>query len=131
MWKRFLLGRIKGFRCAAAGVVHVARTQRNAWLHLAATVLVVVAGAVLRVSIQEWCWLFAGIGAVWMAEAFNTAIELLADAAVPGEHPLVGRAKDVAAGGVLVTAATALAVGVCVLGPHLGAVVRGWSNFTR
>jgi diacylglycerol kinase len=53
------------------------------------------------------------------AEAFNTALESLADAAVPEQHPLVGAAKDLAAGAVLVTAMGAAVVGLLVLGPHL------------
>ena len=101
---------------------NLVRTQLNARLHLVATVLVVAAGGVLRVSTQEWCWLFAAMGAVWMAEAFNTALELLADAAVPERHPLIGHAKDVAAGGVLFSALAATAVGICVLGPHLAII---------
>lgn len=54
------------------------------------------------------------IAGVWVAEALNTAIEFLADAAVPQRHPLVGKAKDVAAGGVLIAAVNAVVVGVVV-----------------
>jgi len=58
------------------------------------------------------------IALVWVAEAINTALELLADAVNPQPHPLVGQAKDVAAGAVLIAAVAAAGVGLIVLGPH-------------
>ena len=57
--------------------------------------------------------------AVWTAEALNTAFEFLADAASPNFHPLVKKAKDVAAGAVLISAIGAVVIGVLVLGPHV------------
>jgi diacylglycerol kinase len=115
----YLAARLRSVAYAAAGVGHLLRTQPNARLHLLATAAVVAAGARLRLPPADWCWLFAAIGAVWMAEAFNTAVELLADAAVPHHHPLVGRAKDVAAAAVLVTAVTAAAIGTVVFLPRV------------
>jgi diacylglycerol kinase len=43
----------------------------------------------------------------------------LADALHPQPHPLVGRAKDVAAGAVLLAAIAAALIGLLVLGPPL------------
>ena len=53
-----------------------------------------------------------------MAEALNTAVELLADEISEDHRERLGRAKDVAAGGVLLAALGALAVGVIVFLPH-------------
>jgi diacylglycerol kinase (ATP) len=117
----FVLARCRSVGYAVAGIAHLVRMQRNAGVHLAATVTVIAAAAMMRVSAAEWCWLVVAVGAVWVAEALNTAVELLADAVLPRppSHPLVGRAKDVAAGGVLLAAAMAAAIGACVIGPHL------------
>jgi len=57
--------------------------------------------------------------AVWSAEAVNTALEFLVDALSPGDHPLAGQAKDLAAGAVLIAAVGAAVIGVLVLGPYL------------
>jgi diacylglycerol kinase (ATP) len=57
--------------------------------------------------------------AVWTAEALNTALEFLADVASPEFHPLVGKAKDVAAGGVLISAIGSVGIGLLVLGPYV------------
>ena len=66
---------------------------------------------------SDWALLSIAIAAVWIAEAFNTALEFLSDAACPGRNPLVGRAKDVAAGAVIFASIGAVVVGVFVFVP--------------
>lgn len=115
----FSLGsRAKSFGHAFAGIALVVRTQHNARIHCLATLLVVGLGALLPLAALEWCALILAITGVWIAEAMNTALEFLADATNPEDHPLVGRAKDAAAGAVLIAAIAAAAVGLIVLGPH-------------
>ena len=111
--------RAKSFVYAFAGVVALLRTQHNAWIHAAASLAVVAAGLWLGVSAGQWCALVLAMALVWSAEAFNTALELLADAVVPDHDPLVGRAKDVAAAGVLLASIGAAAVGLIVFVPRL------------
>lgn len=94
-------------------------SQHNAWLHAAASVAVVAAGAVLGVNRVEWMLLILAMVAVWTAEALNTALEFLCDVASPDFHPLVEKAKDVAAGAVLICALGAAAVGLLVFCPYL------------
>ena len=113
-------GRIRSFRHAITGLLRMIRCQHNAWIHAAATALVIVAGLLFQVSAADWCWLILAIAIVWTAEALNTAFEFLADAASPEFHPLVRDAKDVAAGAVLVTAVAAAVIGAIVFWPHVG-----------
>ena len=94
-------------------------SQHNAWLHAAATVVVVTGAAVLGVSRLEWMALVLAIASVWTAEALNTAFEFLCDVASPEFHPLVEKAKDVAAGAVLICAVGAATVGVLVALPYV------------
>lgn len=120
MSKRFSLGeRLASFRFALAGLATLLREQHNTRIHLAATIAVVVLGFALEVSRGEWMALVIAIALVWMAEAFNTAVEYLSDAAVPEQHPLIGKAKDVAAAGVLLAAAAAALIGALVFLPYL------------
>jgi diacylglycerol kinase (ATP) len=56
---------------------------------------------------------------VWIAEGLNTAVEYLADAVTLERHPLIGKAKDVAAGAVLLSAAGATVVGLVVFSPYI------------
>ena len=54
------------------------RSQHNAWLHLAITILVCLAGWWLGVSAADWRWLIAAIALVWVAETMNTALSMFA-----------------------------------------------------
>ena len=112
-------GRLQSFRCAWYGLALMLRSQHNAWLHAFASVCILVTGGLFRLTAGEWCWVILAIVAVWTAEALNTALEFLADAATPEFHPLVKCAKDVAAGGVLISALGSVVIGLLVLGPHL------------
>jgi diacylglycerol kinase len=116
--------RARSFRYAARGIVVLLRSQHNAWIHAAASVAVVALGFYLGLSRSEWCLVVLAMAVVWSAEAVNTALEALCDVASPDLHPLVERAKDIAAGAVLLAAAGAAVVGVLVFGPHL--LRRGW-----
>jgi diacylglycerol kinase (ATP) len=121
-----LTGRLHSFRNALHGVALMLRSQHNAWLHAFASFCVLIVGALCRLSDAEWCWIILAIMAVWTAEALNTALEFLADAAKPEFHPLVKCAKDVAAGGVLISAIGSIAIGLLVFVPHLLGFVRNW-----
>ncbi len=114
-----LKGRLQSFRCAISGLSLMIRSQHNAWLHALATAAVIALGGLLQISRNDWCWLVLALVAVWTAEAMNTALELLADVASPEFHPLVEKAKDVAAGAVLLSAIGSAIIGLLVFGPHL------------
>jgi diacylglycerol kinase len=111
--------RIMSFAHAGRGVITVVRTQPNARIHLAATLIVAALGIILRIGPGEWLAVALACGIVWAAECLNTAVELLADHVAPERHPAVGAAKDAAAAGVLVAAAAAAATGLVVFLPKL------------
>ena len=111
--------RARSFAHAARGIARLLRSQHNAWLHALATLIVLVLALFLGLPVSEWRWLVVAIALVWTAEAFNTAIEALCDAVTSERHPLIRDAKDVAAGGVLLAAIGAAAIGLSVLGPPL------------
>ena len=104
---------------ALRGAGFVLRTQTSARIQLVVAAAVVGAGFWFRIDRLEWLAVVGAIGAVLAAEAFNTALESLADAVHPERHPLVGRAKDCAAGAVLLTAIAAMVVGLIVFLPRL------------
>jgi diacylglycerol kinase len=116
-------GRVRSIRCAFIGIWIMLSSQHNAWIHAAATFLVLMLGLYLGLSRAEWCWIVLAIVAVWTAEALNTAFEFLTDVASPEFHPLAGKAKDVAAGAVLITAFGAALIGILVIGPYALALV--------
>ncbi len=115
--------RFESFRHAFRGVATMVRTQHNTWIHLAATLLVVLLGFLLSLTVFEWVAIALAIGLVWVAEALNTAVESLADEVSQGQRELIGKAKDVAAAGVLFAALSAFVVGILVFVPH---AIRLW-----
>jgi diacylglycerol kinase (ATP) len=120
----FVRLRLRSFRYAFAGWWYVIRTQRNAWLHTIATMMVVMLAFWLRLAPIEWAVLFITITMVWMAEFLNTALEAVVDLASPQHHPLAKIGKDVGAAAVLITALAAVLVGLLIIGPPLLAQVQ-------
>lgn len=118
--KRFsFLARIKSFGYALSGLRYLVSTQHNAWIHLAVTIIVVALGFLLHLNPTEWCLVVVAIGFVFLAEAFNTAIEVLTDLVSPYYHEKAKIVKDVSSGAVLVAALTAAIVGFIVFFPKL------------
>lgn len=113
---QFLRSRLPAFRHAFSGLGYVLRTQKNAWIHASATVLVIVLAFWLGLDPLRWAILIFAIGLVWLSEAFNTALEAFIDLVIPDTHPLAGIAKDTAAAAVLIAAITAAIIGILVLG---------------
>jgi diacylglycerol kinase (ATP) len=111
--------RIRSVRYALRGIRTMVASQHNAWIHAAATVIVVAAGLLVGLSAAEWAWIVLAIGSVWTAEALNTAFEFLTDVASPDFHPLAEKAKDVAAGAVLLSAIGAVIIGGLVFWPRV------------
>lgn len=111
--------RIASFGYAIEGLVVLLRTQANARIHALATVVVLALGAWCGLPRGEWALLCLAIAMVWVAEGLNTAVEFLADAAVPDPHSLIKHAKDVAAAAVLLSSIGAAAIGGLVFLPFL------------
>jgi len=116
---KFTRGRLFSFRYAFAGLRYVLVSQKNAWIHAAATVIVVVLAAILRLSLTDWGILLLAIGLVWAAEVFNTSIEAFVDLVSPYPHPLAKTVKDTSAAAVLVTAIISILIALVILVPPL------------
>ena len=117
--------RTEAFRYALSGWWHVLRTQRNAWFHAFASVVVIGLAVGLRLGRQDLAILLLAIGLVWLAEFINTALEAVVDLASPEAHPLARVGKDVGAAAVLIASITSAIVGLLILGPPLLARITG------
>jgi diacylglycerol kinase len=115
--------RAASFGYAFQGVGAALRTEVHLQFHAAATVVVVGLGLYCGLARWEWAAVALAVGAVWCAELVNTAVEAVVNLVSPEYHPLAGRAKDVAAGAVLLMALAALAVGLLIFGPRVWALL--------
>jgi diacylglycerol kinase (ATP) len=104
-------GFIQSLNCAIEGILWAVKTQRHMLVHLIAAILVMIAALVLRLTLYEFALLCLAITLVLFAELVNTAIEVVVDLVSPDYHPLAQRAKDVAAGAVLLASVAALVLG--------------------
>jgi diacylglycerol kinase (ATP) len=105
---------IDSFNYAFEGIIHVLRTQRNLRIHFSIAIVVIVAAAALGVDRIELMSLLLAIAFVLVAEMVNSAIEGAIDVSTTSFDPNAKLAKDIAAGAVLISTITALAVGYLV-----------------
>ena len=114
--KTLLLSRFKSFIYAFSGLYYVLRTQKNTWIHLAATILVIGISFWLRLPLISWAVIILTIGMVWSAEIINSSLEAIVDLASPQNHPLAKVGKDVGAAAVLIAAGSAVIIGILLIG---------------
>ena len=104
-------GFIGSLNCAIEGILWAVKTQRHMLFHLVAAILVLLLALALHLTLHEFALLALAITLVLFAELVNTAIEVVVDLASPEFHPLARKAKDVAAGAVLLASVGALVLG--------------------
>ena len=116
----------KSLRFALKGVKTGYWNEAHLAVHTLAAILALVAAWYLNIPPAHTAAVLLAIGGVMAAEFFNTALETLADALQPRPHGGIGKAKDLAAAGVLMAVLVAIGVGVVVFGPALWTLVSSW-----
>lgn len=111
--------RIESFSYAFKGFVWLFRFEHNSRIHLFSLIIAVIAGFFFQISNEEWSLLFIVSGFVFSAEAFNSAIEFLADEVSLEKRDRIGKSKDLAATGVLIAAFAAAIVGLIIFLPKI------------
>jgi len=107
---------VKSFAHAFRGIYITFKSERNFRIHTVALCLAVALGLYLYLSVLEWGLIIFSIGFVLVAELFNTAIERLGDEASGDKrNQMVKNAKDISAAAVLLSALTALVIGILIL----------------
>lgn len=103
-------GFIDAWKNAFHGIIYAATTQGNIQKQLIIAVVVVIVSLFFNLNRAEFlCFLFTII-LILFAEMVNTAIETVVDLYVDVYHPKAKIAKDVAAGGVVITTINAIIV---------------------
>lgn len=119
----------KTFLFALNGVIELLKTERNFRIAAVCGLIAIALGNALNYLGQplfrlEWAMIYLGIGLVLVSEALNSAIEKTLDRLHPEKHPMVGIAKDMAAGATLIASTVALIIGLFIFIPHLLALLN-------
>lgn len=109
----------KSFGYAYEGIAHALKNDQNLAIHFFASILVNIAGIILKVEVFEMGLLWLAILLVIATEMINTAIERMVDL-ITKEHRMEAKiAKDVSSGMVLITAVGAMLIGVLIFTPYI------------
>ncbi|MCR5770222.1 MAG: diacylglycerol kinase family protein [Butyrivibrio sp.] len=109
----------KSFGYAFEGIFNTIKDERNIKIHLVVTVLVIIFGFILNISLSEWFVCILLFAIIIPLELVNTAIEAVVDMTSKGYDPLAKKAKDAAAGAVLVAAILSAVIGGIIFFPKL------------
>lgn len=93
--------------------------EQNLLIHIIATILVTIFGIIFKLQLYEWLLIYTMVAFVITSELVNSSIELVVDLYTSKFHPLAMVAKDVAAGAVVISAFTAICVGLYVFLPKI------------
>jgi len=117
MYKRTLF---QSFKLAFEGLKFIFMTERNMKIHCAFALMAVAGCFIFKVNELEFIFVIFSIALVLIAEAANTAFELLLDF-VHGDrfHPDVKILKDISAGGVFVAALNSFVIGIIIFVPKI------------
>lgn len=110
---------LKSFAHAIRGLKPLFQSQKHFRFHVLATALVIALAFWVSVSTIEWSILLLCCGLVLMAEALNSALEAALDHLHPEIHPAIGKAKDMAAAGVLIVSVLSAVIGGVIFWPYV------------
>ncbi len=113
------------FRNAFKGLVVMVKEERSLWVHMFATLVVVIMGIVLDISTIEWVAVIFAIVLVIAFEIINTAIEYLVDIVSFEYNVKAKKIKDVAAMATLVVTVGAVIIGFIIFLPHITTALGG------
>jgi undecaprenol kinase len=121
--------RVLSFKYALNGIITALKDEPNLKIHFFLAILALILGFLFQISSSDWLVIIIAIGVVFSVEMTNTSIEELADSFTNEIHPSVKKAKDVAAGAVLVASITALLVGLIIFLPYFLNLMNSWLAF--
>ncbi len=118
------------FTNAMKGMVVMVKEEKSLWVHLFATLVVIVMGFVFNISTGEWIAVIFAVVLVIGFEILNTAIEYLVDIVSFEYNVKAKKIKDVAAMATLIVTIGAVIIGLLIFGPEFLALFAGEEPIT-
>ena len=108
------------FKNSFKGIRLALKSERNIRIHYSIAILAISGGIVLKFTPAEFCLLLIAIALVIITEMVNSSIEFSLDAIFHNRYSkLVGMAKDIAAGAVMIATFISIAIGIILFGSKL------------
>ena len=108
----------ESFRHALDGIKRIVREEKNMRVHLVMTILVILCAVIFGLTNTEKAIVISLCALVICAELINTAIENAVDMSTAVFNMYAKRAKDAAAGAVLVISIGAAITGLIIFVPY-------------
>ena len=102
------------FNVAFEGIFETIRTEHHMKFHCFCTIVICILSLFLDIGKYETIAVIISVTLTWIAELINTSIETVVDMITTEYSIMAKKAKDIAAGAVLVTGFNALIVGYIV-----------------
>lgn len=113
-----------GFLYAKQGIVEIVKKEHNFQIHLFAGIITVLFSFIVKLSYIEWAIIILTMSSVFITEMINSVVERIIDYVKPEYHIQAKIIKDVAAGAVLVSALTAVIIGLLIFIPKIVELVN-------
>lgn len=108
------------FKNSFKGIRLALKSERNIRIHFAIAIIAVSSAIILKFTPIEFCLLMIAISLVIISEMVNSAIEFTLDAVFHNRYSkLVGMAKDIAAGAVMIATFISIGLGILLFGSKI------------
>jgi len=101
----------QSIKYAWRGIIYTTRKEMHMRFHLSASILSLLLGYTLKISLIEYLILLVSIFLVLISEMVNTSLEISVDLVTREKKPRAMLAKDVGAGAVLLASINAIIIG--------------------
>lgn len=115
----YFISRWAAFGYAFKGAWDLLANHAPSKIHIAAFFFMMFTCYALEFPLWKWCIVIICVGLVLACEALNTAVEYVVDLVSPEYHVLAGKAKDVAAAGVLFASTASGVIAILLIGDAL------------
>ena len=110
---------LKSLGFASEGLLEMVSNHNNFRFQIVVGLFAMAAGLFFQLNISEWTALILVSGLVLVAEMANSSIEAMVNLITKERKQEAKKAKDIAAGMVLLASGLAIIIGILVFGPYL------------
>ena len=101
------------------GLIYAYKNEKSLIIHGILSIIAIVLGFCLNISINQWIVLLIALGVILMIELLNTAIEAIVDMVTLEYHELAKIAKDCGSAATFVASVIGLIIALVIFIPKI------------